>query len=121
MKCNCKDEIKTGQTSVMCCNVCGLPDEEFWQPPIQICDYCGYKLPDHETRCIRKSGKNYLDVLKENLEASKRHQNKSVRKLLVATYEDLISIWEANYAGKIWHPSTDSFKDLKINREPNDW
>ena len=31
MKCNCKDEIKTGQTSVMCCNVCGLPDEEFWQ------------------------------------------------------------------------------------------
>lgn len=33
MKCNCKDEIKTGQTSVMCCNVCGLPDEEFWEIP----------------------------------------------------------------------------------------
>lgn len=32
MKCKCDPEIKTGQTSVMCCNICGLPDEEFWQP-----------------------------------------------------------------------------------------
>ena len=30
IKCNCDNEIKTGQTSVMCCNVCGKPDEAFW-------------------------------------------------------------------------------------------
>ena len=30
IKCQCDNEIKTGQTSVMCCNVCGLPDEKFW-------------------------------------------------------------------------------------------
>lgn len=34
MKCNCNQEVKTGQTSVMCCNICGLPDEDFWQPPL---------------------------------------------------------------------------------------
>lgn len=30
--CICHNSEKTGQTSVMCCNVCGLPDEDFWQP-----------------------------------------------------------------------------------------
>lgn len=30
IKCQCDNEIKTGQTSVMCCNICGLPDEKFW-------------------------------------------------------------------------------------------
>ena len=30
IKCQCKEEAKTGQTSVMCCNICGLPDEDFW-------------------------------------------------------------------------------------------
>lgn len=40
-KCRCSDEIKTGQTSVMCCNVCGRPDECFWiagqtQEPVGI-------------------------------------------------------------------------------------
>lgn len=31
--CTCHESEKTGQTSVMCCNKCGLPDEDFWQPP----------------------------------------------------------------------------------------
>jgi len=31
--CKCNNEIKTGQTSIMCCNVCGLPDEQWWQVP----------------------------------------------------------------------------------------
>jgi hypothetical protein len=26
--CQCKD--RTGETSIMCCNNCGLPTEEFW-------------------------------------------------------------------------------------------
>ncbi len=30
IKCECDNEIKTGQTSVMCCNICGKPDEYFW-------------------------------------------------------------------------------------------
>ena len=30
IKCDCNNEIKTGQTSVMCCNLCGKPDEDFW-------------------------------------------------------------------------------------------
>ena len=30
IKCKCPDNIKHGQTSVMCCNHCGLPDEDFW-------------------------------------------------------------------------------------------
>lgn len=29
--CECNSEYKTGQTSVMCCNVCGKPDEDFWR------------------------------------------------------------------------------------------
>jgi len=31
--CTCHDSEKHGQTSVMCCNKCGLPDEEFWHNP----------------------------------------------------------------------------------------
>lgn len=30
IKCKCPDNIKHGQTSVMCCNHCGLPDEDFY-------------------------------------------------------------------------------------------
>lgn len=30
IKCQCKESDKHGQTSVMCCNHCGLPDEDFW-------------------------------------------------------------------------------------------
>ena len=30
IKCHCDNETKTGQTSVMCCNTCGKPDESFW-------------------------------------------------------------------------------------------
>ena len=30
IKCTCTNEVKTGQTDVMCRNVCGLPDEDFW-------------------------------------------------------------------------------------------
>lgn len=29
INCECNNEIKTGQTSVMCCNICGKPDEKF--------------------------------------------------------------------------------------------
>jgi len=31
--CTYHDSEKHGQTSVMCCNKCGLPDEEFWHNP----------------------------------------------------------------------------------------
>lgn len=48
-----------------------------------------------------KLEESYLSVLRENLEASKRHQDKRVRELLVETYEDLIAIWEAKFTGKI--------------------
>jgi hypothetical protein len=30
IKCNCKKANKTGETSVMCCNICGKPTEDFW-------------------------------------------------------------------------------------------
>ena len=32
MNCNCQcpQEIKTGQTSAMCCNICGKPDDPAW-------------------------------------------------------------------------------------------
>ena len=30
IKCHCDNKTKTGQTSVMCCNMCGKPDESFW-------------------------------------------------------------------------------------------
>lgn len=32
--CHCSSEVKIGQTSVMCCNICGLPDESFWEPNV---------------------------------------------------------------------------------------
>lgn len=28
--CTCKDEERHGETSIMCCNHCGLPTEKFW-------------------------------------------------------------------------------------------
>jgi hypothetical protein len=28
--CNCKEEEKTGTTTVMCCNICGMPDDPAW-------------------------------------------------------------------------------------------
>jgi hypothetical protein len=28
--CSCVDEDKHGETSIMCCNECGKPTEEFW-------------------------------------------------------------------------------------------
>jgi len=28
--CQCPQEIKTGQTSAMCCNICGKPDDPAW-------------------------------------------------------------------------------------------
>lgn len=31
--CKCPPKDKHGQTAVMCCNHCGMPDEPFWQPP----------------------------------------------------------------------------------------
>jgi len=30
IKCKCKPDNTTGETSVMCCNNCGLPTEKFW-------------------------------------------------------------------------------------------
>ena len=33
IKCTCSNEIKTGETSVMCCNICGKPVECFWNFP----------------------------------------------------------------------------------------
>jgi len=54
--CTCHDSEKHGQTSVMCCNKCGLPDEEFWHnpsSPIPILTPCGWTrvedgLPESE-------------------------------------------------------------------------
>jgi hypothetical protein len=28
--CNCNEEEKTGTTTVMCCNICGMPDDPAW-------------------------------------------------------------------------------------------
>ena len=28
--CECSNDIKHGETSIMCCNHCGKPTEEFW-------------------------------------------------------------------------------------------
>lgn len=30
-KCKCSEGESTGETSVMCCNGCGLPVEDFWK------------------------------------------------------------------------------------------
>lgn len=35
-QCRCPDKIKHGETSVMCCNECGRPTEEFWTKKIQL-------------------------------------------------------------------------------------
>ena len=34
--CQCPNEVKHGETSVMCCNHCGLPTEEFWTKNISL-------------------------------------------------------------------------------------
>jgi hypothetical protein len=43
LKCSCDNEIKTGQTSVMCCNICGKPDEKFWTKG---------EIEDDEMKCL---------------------------------------------------------------------
>lgn len=56
IKRQCDNEIKTGQTSVMCCNICGKPDEDFWdigQDEIILCDYCGHLETEHEENCLK--------------------------------------------------------------------
>lgn len=30
--CQCRNDDKTGQTGIYCCNICGLPDEPMWRP-----------------------------------------------------------------------------------------
>ena len=30
IRCSCKEDDKTGTVKVDCCNICGLPDEEWW-------------------------------------------------------------------------------------------
>jgi hypothetical protein len=34
--CKCSPDEKHGQTSVMCCNRCGLPDEDYWEVPANL-------------------------------------------------------------------------------------
>lgn len=48
-KCSCEEDDKTGQTSVMCCNVCGLPDENFWHGGSK--DICDCDFPIVRTNC----------------------------------------------------------------------
>lgn len=36
IKCTCPEENQTGTSTVKCCNVCGLPVEEFWTKNIEI-------------------------------------------------------------------------------------
>lgn len=42
--CNCTPEEQHGETSIMCCNRCGKPTEDFWQKPVEA----GEKQPDSE-------------------------------------------------------------------------
>jgi hypothetical protein len=30
IRCSCHEEDKTGTVKIDCCNICGLPDEEWW-------------------------------------------------------------------------------------------
>jgi hypothetical protein len=34
--CKCSPDEKHGQTGVMCCNRCGLPDEDYWEVPANL-------------------------------------------------------------------------------------
>jgi len=47
IQCKCKEEDKHGETSIMCCNECGLPTEKFWErgtPPIIAVRRAGVKI-----------------------------------------------------------------------------
>jgi ribosomal protein L37AE/L43A len=35
-KCNCPENIKTGSTTVWCCNICGYPDDNAWSLNTEI-------------------------------------------------------------------------------------
>ena len=35
-QCRCPEKIKHGETSIMCCNECGRPTEEFWTKKINL-------------------------------------------------------------------------------------
>lgn len=36
IECQCKNEDKHGETSIMCCNHCGKPTEEFWTKKTEV-------------------------------------------------------------------------------------
>jgi hypothetical protein len=83
IKCQCKPDEKHGQTSVMCCNDCGLPDEDFWSNGIgaekcthdpNTCQvpFCGWPhrcnegAGEAETEYLLSTEKN-RDALKESM------------------------------------------------------
>lgn len=123
-KCRCRDEIKTGHTSVMCCNVCGRPDEGFWtgqtQEPVKCNGNCGMNYCD-EYGCIENKPegdvshlltpppapvgidrKSFLDVLVENYQAQiagfynddKTDAERAKRNAVIEEYQDLIAIFK---------------------------
>jgi len=34
--CHCLPEEQHGETSIMCCNRCGMPTEDFWNVPEEV-------------------------------------------------------------------------------------
>lgn len=36
IKCQCTPEQKHGNTAILCCNKCGLPEEDFWTKDVEL-------------------------------------------------------------------------------------
>ncbi len=64
IQCTCDNEIKTGQTSVMCCNICGKPDEHWWSNgPLSFKEVFKKQL---EKKVLKNQQALIIDLQKEN-------------------------------------------------------
>ena len=51
--CTCIEDQKHGETSVMCCNECGLPTDDFWN--VNRCIHCGDQAVKGDDICEKCS------------------------------------------------------------------
>lgn len=88
--CICHESEKHGQTSVMCCNRCGLPDEDFWQPsPSTETGQQGVEeQAEWEFLTIIRANRAIL----KNADGKVAFPNHSAKSAALEVYDDMIEI-----------------------------
>ena len=84
--CKCPPKDKHGQTAVMCCNHCGMPDEPFWQPPTDAVEE-GEEITEHEMSWLLRLREYFGENDKTQFEHSAYHFLDNLIKKLKSQYK----------------------------------